>query len=327
MRSLLDSLRSLFSNSSKGQPEDEQPMAGVNEQTIRTFIHEMDKKLLQLDVAYKRWENGGIDRKKFISILDNAITQMREEFMSEAQRSPSLLQQRDQAGELFVEKITRLELLSFNLKNVSEDREKFDRVSTEIKACMDDNKARSDHEPTAAFNTKELIMQKLKNFHGFDEVIEEAIKIVKDERETDFRTKGINIHKVTPGEQLSRILIEDDFVAWRTVVVNMLRNAIDAVLTAMGNINEFDETRKRITVRLDKFEKMLTIEVSDRGCGMDDEAKQKLFESGFSTKGKRGIVGGMGLNADVRQLIERYGSMTFNSQLNIGTTFLIRIMR
>lgn len=310
MRSLISTLKTALTG--------KKPRSDGNDQSLRSFVHEMDKKLLQLDVAYKKWERGGIDRTKFASILDQVIHQMKQEFMSEAKRSPSLMDLRDKTGELFAEKINRLELLSFSLKKSGTNTDEFDELSTQIKAFVNE-------EDTAVDSPIENVKSQFKNYRGFDEVVTEAVLIVEQEREHELTRDSIQIDTIVPEQGFSRILPDDDFVMWRTIVVNLIRNSVDAVQLAMASLTDFSENRKKIKVRIDRLDKAIILEVSDRGCGMDEETKKRIFDVGFSTKVKSSIARGIGLNEEMRSLIKKYGSIDFSSTLNVGTTFLIRI--
>ena len=64
------------------------------------------------------------------------------------------------------------------------------------------------------------------------------------------------------------------------------------------------------------------IEVSDTGCGMDEETRQKIFEPYFSTKGK-GKGSGLGL-AVVHGIVKSHGGkITVYSEPGAGSTFRV----
>jgi signal transduction histidine kinase len=67
------------------------------------------------------------------------------------------------------------------------------------------------------------------------------------------------------------------------------------------------------------------IEVSDTGCGMDYEVKQKAFTSFFTTKG----TGGTGLGLLVtRKIVQQHGgAITLTSSEGSGTTFRLTFPR
>jgi signal transduction histidine kinase len=77
-----------------------------------------------------------------------------------------------------------------------------------------------------------------------------------------------------------------------------------------------------IYVRISKIENNVVITISDNGKGIDEEVKDRVFEPKFTTKSS-----GMGLGLPmVKNIIETYnGTITFNSESNKGTTFIITL--
>ena len=73
------------------------------------------------------------------------------------------------------------------------------------------------------------------------------------------------------------------------------------------------------------FPLTLTIifEVSDNGCGMDEEVKRKLFTSFFSTKGGKGT--GLGLLVTQKIVKEHGGTIEVKSKQGEGSTFTVKI--
>lgn len=71
---------------------------------------------------------------------------------------------------------------------------------------------------------------------------------------------------------------------------------------------------------------MIKIEFSDNGCGMTADILEKLFEHGFTTKGKKGT--GLGLFY-CKNIVEQVhgGTIDVQSELGVGTRFTIRLPR
>ena len=63
------------------------------------------------------------------------------------------------------------------------------------------------------------------------------------------------------------------------------------------------------------------VEVADNGAGIPDDAKEKVFESFFSTKGTEGT--GLGLLVVQKVVEEHRGSVSFTSTVGQGTTFRV----
>lgn len=311
MRAFISSLKSAIMGKKDDRPD--------RDQRLRSFVHEMDKKLLHLEVAYSKWHKGFLDKNKFIEILDRVVGQMNQEFSSEAQHSPQLMNLRDKSGDLFIEKINRLQLLSYSLKDAKNDEEKFQAVSTEINEWVNDDEA----------TPKNLMLEKarsqLKQFKGFDEAMHEAIQMVRAERENELLNYELEIQASFPDRVLSKILFKEDFVKWRTFFVNILRNGCDAVVAQIEREPELQSERRIINVILEKNDKGTDIIIRDRGIGMDEEIKTKIFQTGFSTKKKVRSERGIGLNQDIWEIINKYGQLTIDSQPNVGTTFHIHI--
>ncbi len=94
---------------------------------------------------------------------------------------------------------------------------------------------------------------------------------------------------------------------------NLLKNAIQAI----------PENRTgEIDVKLSTDAGQVLIEITDNGVGIDNELHNKLFVPNFTTKNT-----GMGLGLAIsKNIIELSGgSISFKSERNIGTTFMISI--
>lgn len=99
-------------------------------------------------------------------------------------------------------------------------------------------------------------------------------------------------------------------------LVNLASNGIDA--TPGGGT---------VTLRVDLAPdgNSLEIHASDTGAGIPPEARDRVFDLFFSTKQNKGT--GLGL-AVTRKIVEEHGgTITFTTEVNEGTSFLIRIPR
>jgi nitrogen fixation/metabolism regulation signal transduction histidine kinase len=97
------------------------------------------------------------------------------------------------------------------------------------------------------------------------------------------------------------------------IITNLLNNALDAVQ---------DIENPAIFVKVSSDENQLIITISDNGKGIDEAVKDKVFEPKFTTK-----TSGMGLGLPmVKNIIETYnGTISFTSETNKGTTFIITL--
>lgn len=98
------------------------------------------------------------------------------------------------------------------------------------------------------------------------------------------------------------------------VFLNLLINAAQAI--------EGDGT---ITVRTQREGAMAHVAIQDTGKGMTPEQKARVFQSGFTTK-PHGEGTGLGLSISREIVVEKHhGSMTFESEAGVGTTFHVRV--
>jgi nitrogen fixation/metabolism regulation signal transduction histidine kinase len=95
------------------------------------------------------------------------------------------------------------------------------------------------------------------------------------------------------------------------VVTNLVKNAIQAIS---------HERPPQINVRVFEQDDKVMITVQDNGIGITKENEPKIFEPKFTTK-----TSGMGLGLGmVKNIMETYGgNITFTSEENKGTTFIV----
>jgi signal transduction histidine kinase len=102
-------------------------------------------------------------------------------------------------------------------------------------------------------------------------------------------------------------------------LLNLISNAFDAV-TDVENTGD----RKEVILRTSKGEGgWIEYRVIDSGCGMDEDVKDKVFKSFFSTKGTRGT--GLGLMITRKAVLEHGGEILLESEKGKGTTFTVRL--
>jgi signal transduction histidine kinase len=105
----------------------------------------------------------------------------------------------------------------------------------------------------------------------------------------------------------------------RRCLSNLVANAIDACIF---DSNQQKEWVVRVRTLLEDDGTVL-FEVSDNGCGMDEEVKRKLFRTFFSTKEGRGT--GLGLLITQKLVHEHGGTIRVESEPGAGSTFSIRL--
>lgn len=101
-----------------------------------------------------------------------------------------------------------------------------------------------------------------------------------------------------------------------TILGNLLENSMEAISQS--------EISGEIFLRIEDVEEAIEIEVIDNGEGISEENMDKIFQRGFTTKGKE-RDGGVGLYLVKQSVDSLGGSMFVESQVSEGTSFFISI--
>jgi PAS domain S-box-containing protein len=110
--------------------------------------------------------------------------------------------------------------------------------------------------------------------------------------------------------------VEVDLVQIEQVMLNLVRNAIDAM-------KQVDIHRRRLILETSRISiKEVQVLVQDSGKGIPEEALKYLFDAFFSTK-KGGM--GMGLSISQKILQDHKGKLDVTSEVGKGATFLMVI--
>jgi nitrogen-specific signal transduction histidine kinase/CheY-like chemotaxis protein len=114
----------------------------------------------------------------------------------------------------------------------------------------------------------------------------------------------------------------------RQIVMNLIINASEAIGTAQGEIQislsrttvtdgQATKDYHGISIPLGEY---VCLEVTDNGCGMDEETKWRIFEPFYTTK----FTGrGLGMSAVLGIIKSHDGALQLFSQLGQGTTFKV----
>ena len=171
-----------------------------------------------------------------------------------------------------------------------------ERISLFVKAFLDFSKGR---EIRAAIN------------HPTDIAKEVVEMYAPKAKRLGIRLEMINSENVRPAAI--------DFDSMHECLTNLVGNAIDAI--------RISETGTESFVKVGVYEDNDNIiyEVTDNGCGMDYELKQKIFTTFFTTKGLGGT--GLGLLSTKKIVHEHGGKIELTSSPGQGTTFEIILPR
>jgi len=105
-----------------------------------------------------------------------------------------------------------------------------------------------------------------------------------------------------------------DAAGIHTCLTNLISNAIDACQMS-------SKENPSVRIGLKQENDTLYFEVSDDGCGMDYDVKQKLFTTFFTTKGGKGT--GLGLLTTNKIVHEHGGKILYTSESGKGSVFTI----
>lgn len=126
------------------------------------------------------------------------------------------------------------------------------------------------------------------------------------------------------GASVPGILIDES--QFRQIVMNLCSNARDAMagegaLTIRTKVVDLEPGRPCL-YPTDKAGRYVALEVSDTGCGMEEDVMDHLFEPFFTTK-PQGRGTGLGLSTVYEIVRQNHGCIEVASQSGRGTTFSV----
>lgn len=122
-------------------------------------------------------------------------------------------------------------------------------------------------------------------------------------------------HRVEFSAEPGKMLIEGDQKLMRQVVNNLITNAI-----------KYSPAGSVVQVHLQKRWGQIMLQVSDQGIGIHEGDQQRIFEAFHRGKNVATIAGtGLGLAIVKRAVALHGGSITFDSEVGSGTTFVVTI--
>lgn len=135
-------------------------------------------------------------------------------------------------------------------------------------------------------------------------------EVVRNVCELYLNETGADVTYVGPQQQLYVLADRSQLVR---MITNLMQNAVQSIPhTRHGSIR----------ARLQPMGDVAQITVRDNGSGISEEAQAKLFTPYFTTKNSGT---GLGL-AMTRQMVEAWGgSISYETEADVGTTFLIKL--
>lgn len=149
--------------------------------------------------------------------------------------------------------------------------------------------------------------------HSSEFNLKEFVQDAIDEMDGMVRRKNqkINFHHSGTGD------VCQDKKILHNVLLNFLSNAV-----------KYSPDGKEIHVTTEVRDEMAKLSVRDEGIGIPAEAQKHLFDKFFRAKNATNIQGtGLGLNIVKRYVELLDGTISFNSEENVGTTFTIEFPR
>ena len=130
---------------------------------------------------------------------------------------------------------------------------------------------------------------------------------------------AINLYTGLPDNVIITAVLKDDLpqiLADRDQMRQVLHNLIGNAVEAMSDGGEIC-----VKTRLQAND-VLIIEVSDTGCGMSEEIRQKIFTPYFTTK-EKGT--GLGMVITAQTIEEHGGEIAVESEEGVGTKVTVKL--
>lgn len=150
--------------------------------------------------------------------------------------------------------------------------------------------------------------------HNFSKILQSAVNLVQA------KASQKNIKLEVSSKFQGEILADENKLL--NVLINLLYNAMDAIQNDRDGL---------ISIKTEETEdNMLRILVSDNGCGVAEDKKDKIFEEGFSSKmnnskGSHPKGCGLGLYISKESMKEQYGDLNLVSSDENSTVFEITV--
>lgn len=136
--------------------------------------------------------------------------------------------------------------------------------------------------------------------------IDELLRDVINEAQLQFQLRILYTSPSIP------LLVNADPEKLKEAVMNLLKNCSEAS----------SDTDRNITMALEHTANKLFIEIKDNGCGIKEDELDKIFEPFYTTKNRSS---GLGLTYAQRIINAHGGSVTIESQKEVGTTATIAV--
>jgi two-component system C4-dicarboxylate transport sensor histidine kinase DctB len=141
--------------------------------------------------------------------------------------------------------------------------------------------------------------------------VQTAIKAAVSLLQSEIERRGV--HLQIQANEAVKVL--GDTVRVEQVLINLLRNALDAVENS---------AHKEVEVRLSTEQQMAMISIADSGTGLPDQVVQHLFEPFFTTKDiGQGLGLGLAISSSIVQAMN--GSLSAKNRQRGGAEFTVAL--
>jgi PAS domain S-box-containing protein len=139
--------------------------------------------------------------------------------------------------------------------------------------------------------------------------------------ETDVRQLIDEMTAVSAGQKVEMQM--DKTTEYVFIDKQLLRSIL---LNFISNAFKFSPKDSEINIKMYLTENLFGVDIVDKGIGISEEDQQHLFERFFRAQNASNIQGtGLGLHIVTKYLELLNGTVSFESKLNEGTTFTVRI--
>jgi two-component system C4-dicarboxylate transport sensor histidine kinase DctB len=132
--------------------------------------------------------------------------------------------------------------------------------------------------------------------------------------ESEFRRHGIALEMDT-GTDACPLMVAGDAVRIEQVIINLLRNALDAVE---------DAPQRRVSIVLSRDADQAEVSISDSGGGIPEQVAAHLFEPFYTTKPSgKGLGLGLAISSSIAQAMN--GQLAAHNLPGGGAQFVLRL--
>ncbi len=136
------------------------------------------------------------------------------------------------------------------------------------------------------------------------------------------QAKALGIEfKLSPCKEKQLVLMDAEAI--HNCLLTLVTNAFDAVDSLENVAPENKDRQKKVRLQVNNTGSMIEYTVQDTGCGIKQAIKDIVFNDFITTKGMNGT--GFGLMTTKKIIEEHKGRVSFNTQENGGTEFIIQI--